>query len=95
MRYFTLFLSLTKSISQEVDRQMVRIDNEVVDDIAAYQNMRCIGSQKASRRILSIPQSERFPSAQTLPVHLLREQLIFFADNRVKEAVQNKNKQKN
>ena len=60
---------------------MVRIDNEVFAEIAAYQNMRYIGSQEACGRILSIPQSERFPSEQTLPVHLPREQLILFAEN--------------
>ena len=74
---------------------MVRIDNEVVDEIAAYQIMRYIGSQEACGWILSSPQSERVPSVQTLPVHLPREQLILFAENRVEEAVQNKKKQKN
>ena len=66
---------------------MVRIDNEVVDEIAAYQNMRYFGSQEACGRILSFPQSERFLSAQSLPVQFLTEQLILFAENRVKEAV--------
>ena len=45
-----------------VDRQMVRIDNEVKDEIQAYQNMRYNGSQEACGRLLSIPQSERYPS---------------------------------
>ena len=74
---------------------MVRIDNEVVDKIAAYQIMRYIGSQEACGWILSSPEAESFPSVQTLPVHLPREQLILFAENRVEEAVQKKTEELN
>ena len=72
---------------------MVKL-SEIGDEIDHFENMRCIGSLEACARLLSIPQSERYPSVQQLTVHLPLEQVLVFREQGEKEALRNEVTQK-
>ena len=63
------------------DRQMVRADqliNEVDDEVAAYEDLRSIGSSEAAWHLFSFKMSDRSPAVQELRVHLEGEEMAFF-----------------
>ena len=66
---------------------MVKLTCDITDEIEHFENMRCIGALEACARIFSLPQSERYPSVQQLPVHLPRKQNIVFEEGRERDVI--------
>ena len=58
----------------------MKLSEKVDDEIAQFENMRCIGSLKACARLFGILQSEWFPLVQALTVHLHHQQVVTFAE---------------
>ena len=72
----------------------MKLSDKVDDEIAQFENMRCIGSLEACARLFAIPQSERFPSVQALTVHMSLEQVVTFAEGDERKVAANNELQK-
>ena len=66
---------------------MVKLTGDITDEIEQFENMRCIAALEACARFFSLPQSERHPSVQQLPVHLPRKQNIVFEEGRERDVI--------
>ena len=59
------------------------------NEIKEFQDMRSIGAPEATWQIFEFPMSERYPAIKRLPVHLEREQPVYFhEDASVTEALE-------
>jgi hypothetical protein len=72
---------LYKYIYKGGDRAMVREDQENIDEIAEYQDMRSFGSSEAAWKIYGFKMSHITPSIYRLAVHLPGDQSVSFDAN--------------
>ena len=69
---------------------------EVVDEIATYQQSRYLGSMEAAWRRLSYPVHEHIPAVEALPVHLYDadQPVRFHADDQLQQLVERREETK-
>ena len=81
---------LFKYVTKGNDRAMVttEVDGQPRDEIAEYQDLRCVGSSEASWHLLNFPITGRYPSVMALRVHLKDQQQIVFDANSELEALE-------
>lgn len=83
---------LFKYVYKGADRAMVRMDipqqQQVVNEVDDYQDMRSIGSCEAVWRINGNLMRDRKPAVHALPVHLPDHQFVFFDENNVHQVVE-------
>ena len=61
---------------------MVRVDEEgqprMRNEVKEYQDFRSFGAAEAAWRIFEFPMSKRYPSVKRLPIHLEKQQPVYF-----------------
>ena len=64
---------------------MMRVDEEgrpiMRNEVREFQDMRSIGASEATWRIFEFPMSDRYPSVKRLPIHLEKEQPVYFHED--------------
>ena len=59
------------------------------NEIREFQDMKSIGASEATWRIFEFPMSERYPAVKRLPIHLEKEQPVYFhEDESIMEALE-------
>ncbi|XP_043226476.1 uncharacterized protein LOC122383784 [Amphibalanus amphitrite] len=89
---FTCIKYVIKYVTKGADQVMFRVADgeEVVDEIATYQQSRYLSTMEAAWRLLAYPVHDHAPTVERLPVHLGGEDqpLRFAAGDRLDEVVQ-------
>ena len=64
---------------------MMRVDDEGQprqrNEVREFQDLKSFGASEATWRIYEFPMSKRYPAIQRLPVHLEKEQPVFFHES--------------
>ena len=76
---------LFKYVNKGNDKHMMRVDEEgqpiMRNEIREFQDMRSIGASEATWRIFEFPMSERYPAVKKLPIHLEKQQPVYFHED--------------
>ena len=75
---------LYKYIHKGGDRAMMRVDeagNTIRNELREFQDLRSFGACEATWRIFEFPLSNRFPAVKRLPIHLEKEQPVYFDED--------------
>ena len=84
---------LYKYITKGGDRASMRVDEEgrplPRNEVKEFQDLRSFGASEATWRIFEFQMSKRYPAITRLPVHLPKEQPVFFnEDTSITEALE-------
>ena len=76
---------LFKYINKGPDKDMMIVDEEgrpiMRNEVKEFQDMRSIGASEATWRIFEFSMSERYPAVKRLPIHLEKEQPVYFHED--------------
>ena len=84
---------LYKYITKGGDRASMRVDEEgrpiVRNEVKEFQDLKSFGASEATWRIFEFQMSKRYPAITRLPIHLPKEQPVFFhEDTSITEALE-------
>ena len=90
---YTCIRYVIKYVTKGSDQVMFTVaadGEEVVDEIATYQQSRYLSSMEAAWRLLSYPVHEHIPAVEALPVHLYDadQPVQFHADDQLQQVVE-------
>ena len=64
---------------------MMRVDDsgqpQTRNEVKEYQDLKSFGASEATWRLFEFPMSKRYPSVQKLPIHLKKEQPVYFHED--------------
>ena len=59
------------------------------NEVKEFQDLKSFGASEATWRLLEFPMSKRYPAVQKLPIHLDKEQPVYFhEDQSIVEALE-------
>ena len=77
-------------VHKGTDRAVVQTEYEddPIDEIARYEDLRCVGSSEAAWHLLNFPITGRYPAVHALRVHLKDQQQVVFDADTEEEALE-------
>ena len=77
--------NLYKYIHKGGDKASMRLDEEgqpiMRNEVREFQDLKSFGASEATWRIFEFPMSTRYPAIKRLPIHLEKEQPVFFHED--------------